>query len=183
LRPEQTHPGRRGDTRQSKPTELKDALDNTGEAMRLQLTLCTSLVAGAAYGQTPPTATEAFNLRIKCKEMVMEKTQTMTEDFYRLKDKAPELEFFYSSSRYDAKANRCYGDFHWKQKFRTGPLKDREMRSLYDMQTDDLVAFNKNESGKKVGLVFDHSHQSTMGSNLGWDDADAYMNEMIEDKK
>jgi hypothetical protein len=149
--------------------------------MKLPLALCISILAGPAFGQTPPTATEAFNLRIKCKEMVTDKTQTMTEDFYR--PKAPELEFFFSSSRYDARVNRCYGDFHWKQKFSTGSLRERETRQLYDMQTDDLISFNKTENGKKVGLVFDHSHQSSMGANLGWDDADQYMNDMMEDKK
>jgi hypothetical protein len=151
--------------------------------MKLSLALCISIWAGSASGQAVPTATEAFNLRIKCKEMVAEKTQEMTDDFYRLKDKAPELEFFYTSSRYDARANRCYGVFHWKQKFRTGPMKERETRSLYDMQIDDLVAFNKSEDGKKVGMVFDHSHQSTSNANLGWDNADAYINDMMEDKK
>jgi hypothetical protein len=145
------------------------------------LALCMSVWFGSAFGQALPTATEAFNLRIKCKELVDEKTQTMTEDFYR--PKAPELEFFYSSSRYDARVNRCYGDFHWKQKFHTGLMKERESRSLFDMQVDDLVAFNKNEDGKKVGMVFDHSHQSTSNGNLGWDDADTFMNDMIEDKK
>jgi hypothetical protein len=51
------------------------------------------------------------------------------------------------------------------------------------MQVDDLVAFNKNEDEKKVGMVFDHSHQSTSNGNLGWDDADTFMNDLIEDKK
>jgi hypothetical protein len=92
--------------------------------MKIVWMVCASVWVGSAFGQVLPTATEAFNLRIKCKELVDEKTQTMTEDFYR--PKAAELEFFYSSSRYDARVNRCYGDFHYKQKFHVGPMKERE---------------------------------------------------------
>ena len=35
-------------------------------------------ICGAAFAQTPPTATEAFNLRIRCKEMADKKA----ENFY-----------------------------------------------------------------------------------------------------
>jgi hypothetical protein len=76
-----------------------------GTRVKLSLAVCISIWDGSAFGQALPTATEAFNLRIKCKELVDEKTQTMTEEFYR--PKAPELEFFYSSSHYDARVNRC----------------------------------------------------------------------------
>lgn len=142
--------------------------------------LCVVFLA-PAYGQTPPTATEAFNLRIKCKEMVDEKTQTMTEEFYR--KNAPELGFFFSSSRYDPRANRCYGEFHYKQKYKTGPMKERESRVLYDMQIDDLIATEETKDGKRYGIVYDHSHKTTTNANSGWDDTDAYMNDMMEDKK
>lgn len=60
--------------------------DIHGAAMKIPLALCISIWVGPAFGQAVPTATEAFNLRIKCKEMVAEKTQEMTDDFYRLKD-------------------------------------------------------------------------------------------------
>ena len=35
------------------------------------------LNCGAGLAQTPPTATEAFNLRIKCKQMADEKANSM----------------------------------------------------------------------------------------------------------
>jgi hypothetical protein len=151
--------------------------------MRLQLALCISLAGSAAFAQTPPTATEAFNLRIKCKDMVDEKSQVMTQDFYRLKVKAPELDFFYFTSRYDPRINRCYGEFHWKQKYRTGPMKEREARVLYDMQIDDLIATWEIKDSKRYGMVYDQSHKKTTDANSGWDDSSNFINEMIEDKK
>ena len=51
------------------------------------------------------------------------------------------------------------------------------------MQIDDILAFWEIKNGTKNGMVFDHSHQTTTDKNIGWDDADAYMIEMIEDKR
>ena len=151
--------------------------------MRLKVAVCVSLYAGLAFGQTPPTATEAFNLRIKCKEMVTQREQDMQEQRDRLGKLAPELISSFSTSRYDPRANRCYGEFHYHENVRRAAL-DREVRALYDMQVDDMLAFWKIENGKKNGMVFDHSHGITTDKNIGWDDAEAYINEMwIEDKK
>jgi len=54
-------------------------------------------------------------------------------------------------------------------------------RSVYDGQIDDLLAFSKIENGKKVGMVFDHSHQTAIDSNLGFDDANRYMDWVMKD--
>ena len=58
-----------------------------------------------------------------------------------------------------------------------------DSRSVYDGQIDDLLAFSKIENGKKVGMVFDHSHQTTLDNNLGFDDANKYMDGMMEDRR
>jgi hypothetical protein len=80
------------------------------------------IVCGA---QTPPTATEAFNLRIRCKQMADEKADavawhemTVAEgaaigmsaaDVARINDQQrPEVLGSWSSSKYDAVNNRCY---------------------------------------------------------------------------
>lgn len=150
--------------------------------MRSKVALCLLVLVSPAYSQTPPTATEAFNLRIKCKQMVAQKEQDMQEQRERLGKLAPELISSFSSSRYDPRANRCYGEFHYHEYVRRASL-DREVRALYDMQVEDMLAFWEIKNGKKNGVVFDHSHRSTKDKNIGWDDADAYMNEMIEDRK
>jgi hypothetical protein len=95
---------------------------------------------------------------------------------------AAEIVLMAHSPRYDAKVNHCYGEFIDNVKLKPSG-QTREMRSLYDMQIEDLLAFTKVENGKKVGMVFDHSHQATSMTNLGWDDAGAYIDQMMEDKR
>ena len=58
-----------------------------------------------------------------------------------------------------------------------------DIRSVYDGQIDDLLAFAKIENNKKVGMVFDHSHQTTPDNNLGFDNANGYMDGMMEDRR
>jgi hypothetical protein len=160
------------------------------------------LNCGVGFTQTPPTATEVFNLRTKCKAMADEKADSMqlppmtiadgaalgwsaaTVDALN-KNREATLEVLLSthSSKYDAKNNRCYVEFFEQKKY--GKHKENEVqhRQIYDAQTDDLLAFAKIENGKKVGMVFDHEHRSTMGDDLGWTDANAYIDEMMFDKR
>jgi hypothetical protein len=164
--------------------------------MKLKVVLCTYLLAFPAFGQSAPTATEAFNLRIKCKQMADEKAEDMSwhplepangagvgmspAAVARLNEQnRPEIISSSHSSRYDPKSNRCYVEIrlHTRRK-----ELDRDSRQVYDAQIDDLVAFTKIDNGKKVGMVFDHKHQTTTDKNLGWDDADAYMDQIMEDK-
>ncbi len=160
------------------------------------------LNCGVGFAQTPPTATEAFNLRIKCKQMADEKADSLewhplsVEDgaifgmsadavaaSNRNREAAQEIILLSHSSKYDAKNNRCYVDIfkHWK--FGSHKENDMQYRQIYDVQTDDLLAFAQIENGKKVGMVFDHEHRSTMGDDLGWTDANAYIDEMMADKR
>jgi hypothetical protein len=88
-----------------------------------------SLVAFPAFGQTPSTATEAFNLRIKCKQMADEKAEAMSWHPLSTADGAtmnvppaaverlnratePFVVLSSRASRYDPKTNRCYLEIH-----------------------------------------------------------------------
>ena len=114
--------------------------------MRL-IVLCAILGVSSAFAQTPPTATEAFNLRIKCKEMVDRKGK----DFHTPSD-GQEVISTFSSSRYDPRSNRCFGDF--QHRMRTPSLGlDQETRVLFDMQIDDVIASWQIVNGKKLGVV------------------------------
>ena len=51
-----------------------------GKSVIVVLPLALLLIAsGQAVAQTPPTATEAFNLRIRCKQMADQKTNDLEQ--------------------------------------------------------------------------------------------------------
>jgi hypothetical protein len=56
---------------------------------------------------------------------------------------------------------------------------DRIGRFLYDGDTKELLAFAEIKGGKKSGRVFDLSHRTTTFDNSGWDDACAYIYQMM----
>jgi hypothetical protein len=155
-----------------------------------------------SVAQAPPTATEAFNLRIKCKQMADEKAEGMAWQpmtvaggaslgmkpadvaaLNRQHDENTEVLLEAHSSHYDAKTNRCYIEIIDNRKVGRRKENEVDIRQVYDAQTDDLLSFAKTENGKKVGLVFDTDHVSTITGNLGWDDANAYMDEKMRDKR
>lgn len=53
------------------------------------------------------------------------------------------------------------------------------IRQVYDGQTDDLLANAQMKNGEKAGTVFDHGHRRTTDNNLGFDDANTYMDEKM----
>jgi hypothetical protein len=151
-----------------------------------------------ALAQTPPTATDAFNLRIKCKELAERKLDNFS--FHRLSvtdgdsigmsadtiaainGNAPEVLDAWQTSKYDSENGHCYVQLY-KHTFVREPPFDRELLDLYDVQTDSLLAFANIENGKKVGMVFNKKHRKTASKNHGWDDAVAYMDEMLADNR
>jgi hypothetical protein len=180
-------------------------LSDGGLAMKMRVAIfatATMLACGAAFAQTP-TATEAFNLRIKCKQMADEKAESMqlrpltvadgatlgmsaadVDALNRSVEAGREIISEFHSSRYDAKNNRCYMESYVRQKFGRKKENELEQRQIYDAQTDDLLAFAKIENGKKVGMVFDREHPTKLlGQDLGWDDANAYIDEMMLDRR
>src|SRR6266567_5225369 len=157
---------------------------------------------GAILAQTPPTATEAFNLRIRCKAMADEKAEALAwhpltaadgatmglspadvEAMNRIHDATYEVFQSWHSSHYEAKTNRCYIEIFLHKRYGRQKENDGQVRQIYDAQTDDLLAFAQMDNGKKVGMVFDHGHHTTTGENLGWDDANAYIEEMMLDQR
>jgi hypothetical protein len=132
------------------------------------------LIALPAFAQTPPTATEAFNLRIICKRMADKKAEEKA-DFVAL-DKNTETIFADHASRYDPKANRCYIQLQGRYRKRG---HDSAIREIYDGQIDDLLAATTNDDNEKRGMVFDPNHKMMIDKNNGYDDADAYMNEVM----
>jgi hypothetical protein len=86
------------------------------------------------------------------------------------------------ASNYDPKSNRCYVEiFEWKRIGATSEI-EIQSRNVYDAQTDDLLAFANIKNGKKVGMV-DPDHRAITDANLGWDDADAYMDEKMRARR
>lgn len=140
------------------------------------LIMAMMLNCGTSFAQTPPTATEVFNLRSRCKEIADKKS----ENFFL---GTPETIVVASwTSKYDVKNNRCYVGLFLKRSIPQMSL-ETEARQVYDGQTDDLLAFTQIKNGKKMGMVSDPDHRKTTDENLGWDDATRYMDELMADKR
>src|SRR5262245_241116 len=74
-----------------------------------------------------------------------------------LNDKTrPEVVASWSGSKYDPIANRWYGRFYEHTKF--GRL-DTEHDHVYDLQTDDLLAYAAIKYGKKNGWIWDTDYK------------------------
>jgi hypothetical protein len=140
--------------------------------------------------QSPPTASEAFDLRIKCKKMSDEKAQEGIDTNRMLKW---EIVQAWNTSKYDPTSNRCYGRIYQhitKQNYHL----DHENDQIYDLQIDDLLASASIENGKKHGSIFDSDYKkpwlpSCVGgcpADFGdqtWQAAEDYMNEMMADPR
>jgi hypothetical protein len=135
---------------------------------------------GAGHAQSLPTATEAFNLRIKCKEMVAERDRDNFERNSKLGEFERKLISSIYVSRYDPKTNKCYGAFSTL----TLDLQDKRQvlfRSLYDLQIDELMATWEDNNGQKSGMVIDKYNRGKYPP--GKDAAEAFINEMLSDKQ
>jgi hypothetical protein len=149
-----------------------------------------------ALAQTLPTATEAFNLRIRCKQMAEEKFQSLRSrpmtveegasigwsprEVQSLNRNLPQEIHAHYNSKYDPINNHCYAEAFIQMRTQEFEM---EYRQIYDVQVDDLLAFAQIQDGKKSGLVFDRQYRPTEGSNVGWDDANAYIDEMMADNR
>jgi hypothetical protein len=148
------------------------------------------MFTGHGFAQSPPTATEAFNLRIKCKKMSDEKAQDVIEMNSGL---GWEIVAASNTSKYDPISNRCFGLIHQhitKQSYRL----DDEYDEVFDLQIDDLLATATIKNGKKSGSIWDPDPKkrypvSCMGGcppNMGdlmWQAAEDYMNELMADPR
>jgi len=147
--------------------------------------------------QAPPIATEAFNLRLRCKQMADEKFQSLRgrpmtvqegasigwspREVQSLNRNLPQEINAHYNSKYDPINNLCYAEALIQMRTQEFEI---EYRQIYDVQADDLLAFAQIQDKKKSGMVFDRQHRTTTDSNLGWDDANAYIDQMMaEDRK
>jgi hypothetical protein len=115
-----------------------------------------------------PTATEVFNLRSKCAalgEKILEEDQSTSRSEMRSQ-----------RSHYDPQTNRCYVELITLSV--NHDVADPYHRILFDGQTKDLLAFAQIEKGRRSGLVFGRSP-----SDVGWDDANEYIDEMMKDDR
>src|SRR5437763_7833040 len=89
-----------------------------------------TLFVSYVSAQSPPTATEAFNLRIKCKKMSDQKAQEIMETDTMLQW---EIVAAWNTSKYDPANNRCYGRIYQHIVKRNYQL-DHESDQLFDLQ-------------------------------------------------
>jgi len=154
------------------------------------------IVCGA---QTPPTATEAFNLRIRCKQMADQKADALAwhelsvadgtsigmsaADVARLNDQTrPEVLGSWSSSKYDAKNNRCYVRIY--KHTRRKSQFDYEVHQVYDAQVDELLAHA--EIRNENGSIWDESYEGQRffkDGDASWQAAVTYMDELMADPR
>jgi hypothetical protein len=141
------------------------------------------LVAGGlAVAQTPPTATEAFNLRIRCKQMADHKAGEFAD--INAAGKWEILESW-GSSRYDATNNRCY-ILIYQHIRKSGFGLEHVSSQLFDAQVDDLLANAEIRNGKKNGTIWDESYKGQRyfkDGEAAWDAAIKYMNELMADPR
>ncbi|WP_146690911.1 hypothetical protein [Bradyrhizobium canariense] len=159
-----------------------------------------TLNGAVAFAQAPPAATETSDARIRCKDMGDKKAETTVSHLLSIADGASvglsaaavdalnqsksEMLGSSHSSRYDAASNRCYIRLYEHK--RNGEF-ETEIHSVYDAQTDDLLAFARRVNGKETGYVFDvhkgpwippaNCTSCTVG--VGWDAAISYMDEIM----
>jgi hypothetical protein len=132
------------------------------------------IVCGA---QTPPTATEAFNLRIRCKQMADQKAGDLAAVDAALKWEVLET---WGSSKYDATNNRCY--IHIYHHIRK-PGYENVVRQMYDAQVDQLLATASIRNGKKTGVIFGHAGGGPLSDDASYEAAINYMDEVMADPR
>ena len=157
--------------------------------------ILTLLAVLPAAPQMPPTATEAFDMPVRCMKLGAQKLESLQTQPESIADGAsmgmspavvmrfneeyvPQLIDAHYSSKYDPVNNHCYAEIYihtQTERF------DIEQRQLYDANGDDLLAFATIQNGKKHGNVFDHeNHSRTSFADFGWDAANAYIDEMMD---
>jgi hypothetical protein len=166
---------------------------NTPHRTALSSVLALSYILFAAHvsAQSPPAATEAFNLRIQCKKISDEKAQEVLETNSMLKW---EIVAAWNTAKYDPMSNRCYGRIY-EHIVKPSYHLDHESDQVFDLQTADLLAVAMIENGKKHGSIFDPDYKKPwlpscsangcapdFGDQL-WQAAEDYMNEFMADPR
>lgn len=146
-----------------------------GPAIVVVCALTVSVGNSAERSYQLPTATEVFQLRSLCAKLGEQMEEETAIGSALTKDHV---------SHYDPKPNRCYVELNVRKISPKNTTDDYINRTIYDAQTKELLAFAKIEKGKKVGMIFDQERGTADPSkNLGWDDASAYIDEMMRDDR
>jgi hypothetical protein len=125
--------------------------------------------ASAQPAFRPPTATEVFNLRSRCAAL----GQKFLDELLVGSAISKTL-----TSHYDPRSNHCYGDVLTENIRRDVSYHNR---SLFDLQTCEILAFAKIEKGLKVGMVF--GRLSNMKDDFGFTDANEYIDQMTKEER
>ena len=129
--------------------------------------LCWSV---AAYAQQPyfqpPTATKLFNLRSRCAALGDKFLDDLLVGPHIRKS---------ITSHYSPRTNHCYGDLVTQNIVG----HSYSNRSLYDLQTGDLLAFAKTENGKQAGIIFGRPP----GDDTGFSDANEYIDRLMQEDR
>jgi hypothetical protein len=120
-----------------------------------------------------PMATEVFQLRSACARLGEQLLEDNAVGAALTKEQV---------SHYNSQSNRCFVELtvHMADLSR---YDDYVNRTLYDGQTKQLLAFARIEKAKKVGMIFDNQHVADPMKNLGWDDASAFIDQMMADDR
>jgi hypothetical protein len=97
----------------------------------------------------------------------------------QIEQRLANVSLYTHASNYDAKTNRCYIEIVKQWKYGQHFEFEQHIRQVYDAQTDDLLSFAQVKQGEKMGMVFDPEHKKAADNNLGFDDANAYMDEKM----
>ena len=158
------------------------------------------LSLNASFAQAPPTATETFNLRIRCRDMALKKLDEVVirpmtyEDGAslgwsaadvdrlnrQLEEVEPSLVGEQQWSHYNPKTNRCYVEIYIHRRAqRPGPrVREMEGWMVFDAQIDDLLAQAEIRNHVKSGYVYDPNYGARRD---GWDAAMAYIEAVMAD--
>jgi hypothetical protein len=165
---------------------------NTPRRTALGSVLVFILFAAHVSAQSPPTATEAFNLRTQCKKISDEKAQEFLVLNGMLKW---EIVTAWNTAKYDPTSNRCYGRIY-EHIVKPSHRLDHESDQVFDLQTTDLLAAAMIEDGKKHGNIYDPDYKKPWlpscsaakgcAPDFGdqtWQAAEDYMNEFMADPR
>jgi hypothetical protein len=149
--------------------------------MRTVLSVCVvGLLAQAtvALAQSVSPA-DAPHFQARCRQIADQKAQAVFWPRPDIDDANDRVRARgYHDARYDQASGRCYIEVYQHYTEATGRM-EVERRQRYDGFSDELLAITNVRSGKISGMVFDRRHRMTSGSNLGWDDASAYIDRLM----
>ena len=83
------------------------------------------------------------------------------------------------ASNYDPKSNRCYVEIVKQWRHGQDFEFEQYVRQLYDGQTNNLLGYVRINRGLKIGAVYDPDYKSLADNNLGFDNANAYMDQKM----